>query len=156
VRFPVLIALFAMAEPGQITGFHVWTYNIASNICPWITVLFALKARRDNGYAALWDRLSGTRVIVKPEVVARPAIKLETPPVAAKGSVKHAGPFQILEVIVPGRWRVAIDPVLQRRVWLLRREDDGPSSARQQVARRGRLRWLQKVEDGGEVWDAFE
>jgi len=156
VRFPVLIALFSMADPGQITGFHVWTYNIATNVCPWITVLFALKARADNGHVALWDRVSGTRVIVKPEGNARPVLNVEPPVATAKAPARFSGPFKVLEEIAPNHWLVAIDPVLQRRVWLLHRVDDGPSAARQQVARRGRLRWLQKVEDAGEVWDAFE
>ncbi len=158
VRFPVTLALFAMAEPGQISGFHVLTYNIAINVCPWITVLFAVRARRENGFAALWDRVSGTRVVIKPEDVDRPAIDPETTPATPESPAEFAGPFQILEVVVPERWMVAIDPVLQRRVWLLHRGEDGngPSRARQQVARRGRLRWLQSVGKAGQTWDAFE
>lgn len=156
VRIPVLLAIFAMAEPGQIKGFHVWTYNIVSQVCPWIAVLFVLKARRENGFATLWDRVSGTRVILKPEGIARPALKLETPSGTAKESAGFSGPFQVHEEIVPGHWLVAIDPILRRRVWLLRRKENAPSVARQQVARPGRLRWLQKVEGTEGVWDAFE
>ena len=156
IRIPVLLAMFAMAETVQIKGFHVWTYNIVSQVCPWIPVLFVLKARRENGFSTPWGRASGTRVIVKPEGIARPAMNLETPSVRAKGSAEFLGPFQALEEIVPGHWMVAIDPILRRRVWLLRRKENAPSVARQHVARPGRLRWLQKVEGAERVWDAFE
>lgn len=157
LRFSVLIALFGMAEPGQITGFHVWTYNIASNICPWVSVLFVLKARKENGYAALWDIVSGTRVVLKPEGEDRPVIQPQSLPAPPKGDAEFVGPFQILDVIIPGRWLVAIDPVLQRRVWLLlRRHGKSLPEARRQVARPTRLRWLQSVSRQEQIWDAFE
>jgi len=156
VRIPVVFALFAMAGTNSISGYHVWTYNVASNVCPWIVVLFCLRARRENGYAALWDLLSGTRVIVKPEGITRSAIKPRSASVRAGNSGEFRGPFQVLEEVVPGQWMVAIDPILQRRVWLICRKKGAPSRARQHVARPGRLRWLQRVEGGEGVWDAFE
>lgn len=156
VRIPLLVFLFAKAGTGQIGGFHVWTYNIATNVCPWITVLFLLKSRRENGFATLWGLASGTRVIVRPQGITRPAVELETPAAGAKQSAEFLGPFQVLEEIVPNHWIVGIDPILQRRVWLLRREEAGPSVVRQHVTRPGRSRWLQKVEDARGIWDAFE
>lgn len=156
IRIPILLAIFAMAGTDQITGFHVWTYTIVTTVCPWIAVLFALRARRENGFSTLWDLVSGTRVIMKPEGIARPAMNLETPSATAKVAAEFPGPFQVLEEIVPGHWMVAIDPILRRRVWLLRRKENAPSVARQHVARPGRLRWLQKVEGAEGVWDAFE
>jgi hypothetical protein len=66
------------------------------------------------------------------------------------------GPFQIVEELVPGEWIVATDPVLRRQVWLLRRDAFELSPARRNLARPGRLRWLQKVEGPGSTWDAFE
>jgi hypothetical protein len=41
-------------------------------------------------------------------------------------------------------------------VWLLRRTESGLSLARRDLARSGRLRWLQKVETAEATWDAFE
>jgi hypothetical protein len=61
-----------------------------------------------------------------------------------------------MEEKIPGKWIVGADPVLRRRVWLLRRNSPELPLARQNVARAGRLRWLQKVEAGGATWDAFE
>jgi hypothetical protein len=58
--------------------------------------------------------------------------------------------------MVPGKWIVATDPVLRRQVWLLRRGSSKLSLARRNIARSGRLRWLQKVEDRETTWDAFE
>ena len=41
-------------------------------------------------------------------------------------------------------------------MWLLRRSSSELSAARRNVARAGRLRWLQKVETDEAAWDAFE
>ena len=48
-----------------------------------------------------------------------------------------------------------LDPVLRRTVWLLRSAAK-ISRARRDVARPGRLRWLQNVEGEGAAWDVFE
>ncbi|MBN1361986.1 MAG: hypothetical protein JW993_15430 [Sedimentisphaerales bacterium] len=66
------------------------------------------------------------------------------------------GPYRVTGEVSPGTWIVAVDPVLRRRVWLLRRGASEPSQARRDVARPGRLRWLQKVETADLTWDAFE
>lgn len=46
--------------------------------------------------------------------------------------------------------------MLCRRVWLLRRDSAELPIARRNVARSGRLRWLQKVETAEAAWVAFE
>jgi len=46
--------------------------------------------------------------------------------------------------------------VLRRRVWLLRRTSSELPLARRDLARSGRLRWLQKVKTADATWDAFE
>jgi hypothetical protein len=115
-----------------------------------------LRARRENGFATVWDRASGTRVVVKPKWTVRPTIEplanLETP---AKGA-GLLGPYQVIRELVPGQWIIGTDPVLRRPVWLLRRTASQPSLARRKVARPGRQRWLQAVKAGGDTWDAFE
>ncbi|MHC4695718.1 MAG: RDD family protein, partial [Planctomycetota bacterium] len=98
----------------------------------------------------------GTRVVVKPKGTVRPSIEpvaqLEIPTDGADS----LGPYQITKELVPGEWIVGTDPVLRRQVWLLRRTASEPSLARQNVARSGRQRWLQKVETGEATWDAYE
>jgi hypothetical protein len=116
----------------------------------------ALRARPANGFATLWDRLSGTRVVIEPKGAERPPVEAIPRPEGPVEDARRLGPYQVLEELVPGRWLGGTDPVLRRPVWLLRRNADGPSATRRGLARPGRLRWLQKVEDQGATWDAFE
>jgi uncharacterized RDD family membrane protein YckC len=153
VRMPLMMALISDAD---WTGLQTALYVVAAIVCGWIPVLLALRARRENGFATVWDLASRTRVVVKPKGTVRPSIEpvaqLEIPTDGADS----LGPYRIIKEMVPGRWIVATDPVLRRQVWLLRRTSSEPSRARRNVARSGRLRWLQKVEAGEATWDAFE
>ncbi len=152
VRMPLSMALFSNTD---------WTvtenlmFTVVANICGWIPVLLMLTARRENGFATVWDLASGTRVIVKPKGTKRPSIEpvvqAENPPAGANS----LGPYQIVAEMIPGKWILGVDPVLRRPVWLLRTASK-ISRARRDVARSGRLRWLQKVEAEGAAWDAFE
>jgi hypothetical protein len=81
-------------------------------------------------------------------MVAQPEIPIE--------EVGLVGPYQIVREMVPGKWIIASDPVLRRPVWLLRLTSKELSLARRNLARPGRLRWLQEVETGEATWDAFE
>jgi len=153
VRWPLMLALIHDAD---WTGLQTALFVIAAIVCGWIPALLALGARRDNGFATLWDLASGTRVVVKPTGTVRPSI---VPAAAPDGPVEGAawlGPYQVIDTLVPETWIVAVDPVLRRRVWLLRRRLSEPSRARRNVARPGRLRWLQAVAEGDATWDAFE
>ncbi len=155
-RVPFLLATVAPADADSVTGAHALLYLGASNVCPWLPVLLALKARRENGFATAWDRLSGTRVVLKPKGTPKPAILTATSIPAPARATGTLGPYRITGEIASGKWIVATDPVLHRQVWLRRRESTGPSAARRSVARPGRLRWLQKVEAAGSIWDAFD
>ncbi len=93
---------------------------------------------------------------MKPKGTVRPSIKPAAPPEIPVEGAESLGPYQIIRELVPGKWIVATDPVLRRQVWLLRRNSVEPSPARRNLARHGRLRWLQKVETGEATWDAFE
>ena len=156
VRIPLLLASIRVSEINDMTTFHVVLFFVASFGCPCVPILLMLRARRENGFATGWDRLSGTRVVVKPKGIVRPSIEnvvqLEIP---AEGA-ESVGPFRIIKELDPGKWIIATDPVLRRQVWLLRRTASGPSVDRRNVARSGRLRWLQKVETDETTWDAFE
>jgi hypothetical protein len=153
VRMSLMMAFISGAD---WTGFQVMFFIGAAIICPWIAVLLALRARRENGFATVWDLASGTRVVVRPKGTVRPSIESETGPEIPAEGVDSLGPYRIIKEMVPGKWIVAVDPVLRRRVWLLRRNSSELSSARRNLARPGRLRWLQKVERSNATWDAFE
>ncbi len=153
IRNPLNILLISDAE-------WTWIQNViyvaTANICAWIPVLFTLKARRENGFATLWDLVSRTRVVIKPKGTVRPSIEPASKPKISTEGADSFGPYRIIKEIVPGKWIAATDPVLRRPVWLLRRNSSEPSPARRNLARHGRLRWLQKVETPEVKWDAFE
>ncbi|MFB0555784.1 MAG: protein kinase [Phycisphaerae bacterium] len=153
IRNPLNMVLMSDAD---WTWIQTVTYVATANACAWIPVLFTLRARRENGFATLWDLFTGTRVIIKPRGTVRPSIE---PPVKLEIATEAAdflGPYRIIKEIVPGKWIAATDPVLRRPVWLLRRKSPELSLARRNLARHGRLRWLQKVETPEATWDAFE
>jgi uncharacterized RDD family membrane protein YckC len=153
VRMPLMMALISDAD---WTAIHTTMYVVAAIVCGWIPVLLALRARRENGFTTVWELASGTRVVVKPKGTVRPSIEPAPEPEAPATGADSLGPYKILKEMVPGRWIVATDPVLRRHIWLLRRTSSELSLARRNVARSGRLRWLQRVVADGATWDAFE
>jgi uncharacterized RDD family membrane protein YckC len=153
VRMPLTMAFISVPD---WTGFQTAMYVLSYIVCPWIAVLLALTAKRENGFATVWEFASGTRVLVKPKGSIRPTIETGTETVKPAEGAGKLGPYKIIKELVPGKWIVGTDPVLRRRVWLLRRNSLELSLARQNIARPGRLRWLQKIETAESIWDAFE
>jgi uncharacterized RDD family membrane protein YckC len=153
VRMPLMMALISDAD---MTRSQTALFVVAACICGCIPVLLTLRARRENGFTTVWDRASGTRVVMTPKGTVRPSIEPAAQPEIPAEGADSLGPYQVIQEMVPGKWIVATDPVLRRQVWLLRRNSVGLSLARRSLARYGRLRWLQKVEAAGATWDAFE
>ena len=153
VRIPLMLATIPNSD---WSGLQTVWFIVAANLCAWIPVLLVLRARRENHFATVWDLASGTRVVVKPKGAVRPSIEPGAAPEIPVEGADSLGPYRIIQELVPGKWIVATDPVLRRRVWLLRRDASGPSSTRRHLARPGRLRWLQKVVTAESTWDAFE
>ncbi|MEE8241693.1 MAG: RDD family protein, partial [Nitrospirales bacterium] len=155
LRVPFLLATLSARDMSEWTGTQALLHIGVSNVVPWIAVLLTLQARRENGFATAWDRITGTRVVVTPKGTVRGAVE-QTVSVGEEGHAQSLGPYRVTNALIPDRWLVGSDPVLRRPVWLLRRTAGGPSSERRSLARQGRLRWLQKVEGGDATWDAFE
>ena len=153
VRMPLTMTFISEAE---WTGLQTAMFVVTAIACGCIPGLLALVARRENGFATVWDFTSGTRVVIKPKGVARPSIEPEVGPEIPAEGAESLGPYRIVREMVPGEWIIAADPVLRRHVWLLRRTSSELSLARRNVARSGRPRWLQTVEAGEATWDAFE
>jgi serine/threonine protein kinase len=153
IRNPLNMVLISGAE---WTWIQAVIYVVTANACAWIPILFALRARRENGFATLWDLVSGTKVVVKPKGTVRPSMEPATKEAIPAEGADTLGPYKIIKELVAGKWIVGTDPVLRRPVWLLRRGSSELSAARRNLARHGRLRWLQKVETGEGTWDAFE
>ncbi len=121
-------------------------------------------ARRSNGFRALQDRLSATRVVRRrARVQARlRADRSLRPPEAPFESDLRVGPY-----LVPAPTPVAVaaamtiegfDDRLRRRVWIERLPPGSPplAAARRDLDRPGRVRWLGGRRDATECWDAYE
>jgi len=156
VRIPFLLLTISATQINDMTTMEVVLYSAACSICPWFPILFAFSARRENGYSTMWDFISGTKVVMKPKGAARPSIEVAAKPESLVEGAKPFGPYRFIKEIVHGKWIVATDPVLRRQIWLLRRTSSELPLARRNLARSGRLRWLQKVQMAESGWDAFE
>jgi uncharacterized RDD family membrane protein YckC len=128
-------------------------------------VLFSTMRRR-NGWAALHDLLTGTRVVERARPHAgRVAVATELPPAsqfaAGPDTPRRYGPFAVVRdlcAVGAGRLVLGFDPVLRRQVWIRVVPPGVPpiAGARRDVSRIGRLHWLTGRRSGDENWDAFE
>ena len=126
----------------------------------WFFLLLFCTAMRRNGYPAIYDLLTNTRVIHRPAYQARPGLQPTEEALPATQAVT-IGPFHVLDVLEAGEqesWILGYDMRLLRRVWIRKMPPDAPSVDRQlrNVARHGRLRWLQGQRSIRECWDAYE
>jgi hypothetical protein len=131
-----------------------------------VTAALFLTARRANGYAAVHDLVSGTRVIARASGLARrraPAPRAEPLWAPAPADAPpRCGPFDVLgeagERDDGRRLLLGFDPALRRRVWIRTVAPGTPpvAEARRDVGRTGRLRWLAGRRSPGENWDAYE
>ena len=126
------------------------------------TALLFLPARRGNGWRALHDLASGTRVVSRPVPYRRRVREPQLPP-ALRAPERRArlGPFVVIADVGAtdrGTLMLAFDPILRRDVWIHQvSPGDPPTSARRRdVSRIGRLHWLAGRRGPDEHWDAFE
>jgi len=156
VRIPLLLTSISATRINDLSFTEIMIYSAASTLLPWIPVLLSWKARRENRFATVWDLASGTRVVVKPKSYTRPLLEPAVQSDIPVENPESLGPYQVFKELAPGKWIVGFDPVLRRRIWLLSRNSPELSLARRNLARPGRLRWLQKVDRDGTTWDAYE
>ena len=126
-----------------------------------LLALLFCTARRRNGFAAVHDLATKTRVVSRTALEWRPVLSaVETPPAAVEGK-SMVGPYHVLETLATdagGQWLLGYDLRLLRRVWI-RTVPPGtpPVEARlRSIGRVGRLRWLAGRRTAEENWDAFE
>jgi eukaryotic-like serine/threonine-protein kinase len=150
--------------PGNVATAFVGLGSVATElVC--LGILFST-ARRANGFAALHDLVTGTRVVVRPQAVeARQAAA--RPAVAARLSAGDAriGPYVVAPVLKAQLPHVATavavdayDDRLRRRVWLELLPIGTPAvpAHRRDLGRPARARWLSGRRSGVECWDAYE
>jgi uncharacterized RDD family membrane protein YckC len=125
-----------------------------------LALLFST-VRRRNGFAAMHDLLTGTRVIAQVALPARPAIEAsETEPKKVETGVM-VGPYHVLETLEKSEqaeWILGYDLRLLRKVWVCRVPEGTPEVAVElrNLSRLRRLRWLAGRRSPGENWDAYE
>ena len=140
---------------------------LSSMVTLGITAAMFLTARRENGYASLYDMISGTRVRVRPAERGRRVGTATAPSPAETAedpSDEHIGPFTVVAAIGnagAGRLFAGFDPVLRRRVWIRTVPPGTPpiAPARRDISRVTRLHWLtgrRSATDSLDNWDAFE
>ena len=127
-----------------------------------LLALFSV-ARRSNGWTALHDRATGTRVVLKRDVTEVRHRQDRTAPDAVPPSGDaRIGPYLVPAAAVwPVETAVSIeghDDRLGRRVWLDLLPAGSPplNALRRDLGRPGRARWLAGRRNGPECWDAYE
>jgi uncharacterized RDD family membrane protein YckC len=126
-------------------------------------VLFST-IRRRNGWAAVHDLLSGTRVVERGGFETRRVTSTAEPPldpVRAAGAERRYGPFSVAgdaAAVGAGRLLTGFDPVLRRPVWIhvVPPGTSAITGARRDVSRIGRLHWLTGKRSDDANWDAYE
>jgi eukaryotic-like serine/threonine-protein kinase len=125
-----------------------------------LALLFST-VRRRNGFAAVHDLITKTRVISRAALQPRSMLSpVENPPPAVEARPR-IGPYHVLETLGKSggaEWVLGYDLRLLRKVWL-RVVPSGtppvPATCRS-IGRIGRLRWLTGRRSPEENWDAFE
>jgi eukaryotic-like serine/threonine-protein kinase len=125
------------------------------------TLLLFSTARRRNGFAGLHDLCTQTRVIQKSAYQPRMPVAQEAEPIAATEEMPKVGPYHVLATMMANESEellIGYDTKLLRRVWIRRVPVTGPPVPAEvtNIARPGRLRWLQGQRTETEAWDAYE
>ena len=168
-EMPFLVAMFFWQGP---TDLPPWHPLYVSGLVLGAVVLSTM--RRRNGFAAVHDLLTDTRVVEAraPGVRSASFMPPRTPQLAratvSTGDIDAGtagagsfGPWLIEHVLTDdgaARRLLARDPVLGRQAIIVEWLEDVPpvSAARRDLARAARSRWLDGERTTGRSWDAFE
>jgi uncharacterized RDD family membrane protein YckC len=153
-------ALFPREHVLQATAGSFPTIFAAS--CAGFLLLFATM-RKGNGFSALHDLLSGTRVFRRRHTHGLAEARAGETNRSQVGSLEgeKLGPYVLLRLL----WQhegeslwLGYDEVLRRKLWIHRLAKDASSLSqhRRAVDRPGRLRWLSGQRTALENWDAYE
>jgi uncharacterized RDD family membrane protein YckC len=154
---PILLA-YAMTFEGAALSTFTATATLASYTLLWSSM------RKRNGWRGLHDFASGMRVVQLSSPFSR--FRRREPPLATELTPSAAWPAEIgglrVEGVVAattaGTFLRAHDSTLDRTVWIHALDDASAacSDARRSMSRPARLRWLDRIESGGRVFEVFE
>ncbi len=152
-----------------IHGLHPKAYLDASSASQYVAgysfwVMLALlfsTARRRNGFAAIHDLATKTRVVARVALASRPALSASEAPPPAVETRPRLGPYYVLETLEASAgvtWLLGYDLRLLRKVWLRVVPPGTPPvpAPLRNISRVSRLRWLAGRRAPEENWDAFE
>jgi eukaryotic-like serine/threonine-protein kinase len=148
-------------NPKGYFGLSQWTQMGFGLSVYGVMALLFTTARRRNGFAAVQDLVSGTRVISRAAFRPRPVLGASEAPPPAVESAVTLGPYHVLQVLAESggvKWLLAYDLKLLRKVWVRvvpTGTEPVPAPLRN-LGRVGRLRWLTGKRSPEENWDAFE
>lgn len=123
--------------------------------------LFFVTARRRNGFASVYDLITGTRVVQRVANERRSQQPLAEDAAPQSSNSPIVGPFHVLESL--GRRGseeilLGYDTRLLRKVWI-RKQTPGTApipAFQRDLNRKGRLHWLAGRRSAAECWDAYE
>lgn len=147
-------------DPLKVTTPSAGTYLLSLSYYALLALLFAT-ARRRNGFAAIQDLATKTRVVSRAALAQRQTLAVSDLQPAGVESYPTVGPFHVLQSLGKAgdaEWIEGYDLRLLRRVMIRRVAAGTPPlpAALHHVSRVGRLRWLAGRRSGEENWDAFE
>lgn len=145
---------------GYLSGLNPVQFVCGASIYLLWGLLFST-VRRRNGFAALQDLATRTRVVSRVAVGARPRLSGSAILPAEIETQAKIGPYHVLETLeqtAEQTWLLAYDLRLLRRIWLRVTPPGTPpvAPALRRLARVSRLRWLSGRRSSNENWDAFE
>jgi serine/threonine protein kinase len=154
---PGFLPLLAGATHGQLGAQGV----VAGLAFYLLTALLFCTARRRNGFAAVQDLSSKTRVIQKSAYQSRPTVTQAEEAAVGADALPELGPYHLLGTLSSGESSELVlgyDTKLLRRVWIRKVSVDEPPVPLplRNTTRPGRLRWLQGQRTEANSWDAYE
>ncbi len=148
-------------NPRAYMGASPWIQMLLGVSMYLIIALLFVTVRRANGFAAVQDLLTRTRVVSRAALSARPVHASSEAPAPAAESALTIGPYHVLQALVESagtKWFLAYDLKLLRKVWVrvVPAGAEPVTASLRNLGRVGRLRWLTGKRAPEENWDAFE
>jgi eukaryotic-like serine/threonine-protein kinase len=145
----------------SISSYLDWLNNLLALTDYVVLALLFSTMRRRNGFAAIHDLITKTRVVSKPSLQVRSASAVSESLPSAIEAKPLIGPYHVLNTIeesTNSALLLGYDLRLLRKVWIRTVPPGTPpvSAALRNLGRIGRLRWLAGRRSQEENWDAFE